>query len=97
MFDPSTCWYTQLTIQVFVVEHAHIFRGDLVGPDALFKGDGHANEMYRTVKMSILALYYRIGSAMRVLPWILQARAVWITAALMTATAVASFVVRKVH
>ncbi|KAF1917371.1 hypothetical protein BDU57DRAFT_570680 [Ampelomyces quisqualis] len=46
-----------------------------------------------TVKMSILAMYYRIGSGLRALPWILQARAVWITAALMTATAVASFLV----
>jgi hypothetical protein len=43
--------------------------------------------------MSILALYYRIGSGMRALPWILKARAIWISAALMTATAVASFLV----
>ncbi|KAL5119325.1 hypothetical protein ACEQ8H_002812 [Pleosporales sp. CAS-2024a] len=44
-----------------------------------------------TVKMSILALYYRIGSGMRGLPWVVQAKAVWITAGLMSATAVASF------
>lgn len=44
-----------------------------------------------TVKMSILALYYRIGSGMRALPWILQARAVWIIAGIMSAIAVASF------
>lgn len=43
--------------------------------------------------MSILALYYRIGSGMRALPWILQARAVWIIAGIMSAIAVASFLV----
>lgn len=43
--------------------------------------------------MSILALYYRIGSGMRALPWIVQARAVWIIAGFMSAIAVASFLV----
>jgi hypothetical protein len=43
--------------------------------------------------MSILAMYYRIGSGMRALPWIVQARAVWIAAGFMSATALASFLV----
>jgi hypothetical protein len=41
--------------------------------------------------MSILALYYRIGSGKRGLPWIVQAPAVWATAGLMTAFTVAIF------
>ncbi|KAH3911995.1 hypothetical protein HBI56_174850 [Parastagonospora nodorum] len=44
-----------------------------------------------TVKMSILALYYRIGAGVRGLPWVVQARGVWVTAGVMTAAAVASF------
>jgi len=47
----------------------------------------------RTVKMSILALYYRIGSGVQGLPWVVQARGVWVTAGVMTAAAFASFMV----
>jgi hypothetical protein len=43
--------------------------------------------------MSILALYYRIGSGKRGLPWIVQAPAVWATAGTMTAFTVAIFLV----
>jgi hypothetical protein len=50
-------------------------------------------KLSRTVKMSILALYYRIGSGMRGLPFVVQAPAVWVTAGLMTAAAIASFMV----
>jgi len=38
-----------------------------------------------TVKMSILALYYRIGYGKQGLPWIVQSPAVWTVAAFMTA------------
>jgi hypothetical protein len=41
--------------------------------------------------MSILALYYRIGSGKRGLPWIVQAPAVWATAGTMTAFTLAIF------
>ncbi|KAF2819317.1 hypothetical protein CC86DRAFT_431887 [Ophiobolus disseminans] len=43
------------------------------------------------VKMSILALYYRIGSRKQGLPRIMQARAVWVTTGLITALTVATF------
>ncbi|KAH8719303.1 hypothetical protein GQ44DRAFT_687868 [Phaeosphaeriaceae sp. PMI808] len=43
------------------------------------------------VKMSILALYHRIGFKRQGLPWIVQAPAIWITAGIMTAFTVASF------
>jgi hypothetical protein len=45
--------------------------------------------------MSILAMYYRIGSGMRGIPWIAQGPAVWITAVFMTLSAVANFLVSK--
>jgi hypothetical protein len=45
--------------------------------------------------MSILALYHRIGSGMRGLPFVVQAPAIWATAGLMTAAAIASFMVGK--
>jgi hypothetical protein len=45
--------------------------------------------------MSILALYHRIGSGMRGLPFVVQASAVWVTAGLMTAATIASFMVSE--
>jgi hypothetical protein len=45
--------------------------------------------------MSILAMYYRIGSGMRGLPWIAQGPAVSIAAVFMTGTAVSSFLVSR--
>lgn len=47
----------------------------------------------RAVKMSILALYYRIGSGKQGLPRIMQARAVWVTTCVVTAFTVATFLV----
>lgn len=47
----------------------------------------------RAVKMSILALYYRIGSGKKGLPRIMQARAVWITTGVVTAFTAATFLV----
>ncbi|KAF2126217.1 hypothetical protein P153DRAFT_88100 [Dothidotthia symphoricarpi CBS 119687] len=44
-----------------------------------------------TVKMSILALYHRIGSGKQGLPWTVQSRAVWMTASLITAFTLAVF------
>ncbi|EUC37204.1 hypothetical protein COCVIDRAFT_14926 [Bipolaris victoriae FI3] len=43
------------------------------------------------VKMSILALYYRIGYGRKGLPWIVQAPAVWTVAGFMTAFGISSF------
>lgn len=43
--------------------------------------------------MSILALYYRIGSGKKGLPRIMQARAVWITTGVISAFSIATFVV----
>ncbi|KAL6150217.1 hypothetical protein ACJBU6_10525 [Exserohilum turcicum] len=43
------------------------------------------------VKMSILALYYRVGYGKQGLPWIVQAPAVWTVAGFMTAFAISSF------
>ncbi|USP77478.1 uncharacterized protein yc1106_04752 [Curvularia clavata] len=43
------------------------------------------------VKMSILALYYRIGHGRKGLPWIVQAPAVWTVAGFMTAFGLSSF------
>jgi hypothetical protein len=48
----------------------------------------------RAVKMSILALYYRIGYGKQGLPWIVQSRAILITAGSMTAFSLAVFFVR---
>lgn len=47
----------------------------------------------RAVKMSILALYYRIGHGRKGLPWIVQAPAVWTVAGFMTAFGLSSFMV----
>jgi hypothetical protein len=44
--------------------------------------------------MSILALYYRIGYGKQGLPWIVQSRAILITAGFMTAFSLAVFLVR---
>ncbi|KNG45362.1 hypothetical protein DDE82_002448 [Stemphylium lycopersici] len=43
------------------------------------------------VKMSILALYYRIGYGKQGLPWIIQGRAVWAVAGFMTAFGLSTF------
>jgi hypothetical protein len=43
--------------------------------------------------MSILALYYRVGSGQRGLHWIVQGRAVCVTAGVMTAFSIATFLV----
>ena len=45
--------------------------------------------------MSILALYYRIGYGKQGLPWIVQSRAVWAAAGLMTAFSLAVFLVSE--
>lgn len=45
--------------------------------------------------MSILALYYRIGSGRQSLPWIVQGKSVLVTAGVMTAFSVAVFVVSQ--
>jgi hypothetical protein len=48
---------------------------------------------HRAVKMSILALYYRIGYGKQGLPWIVQSGAVWATAGFITAFSLAVFLV----
>lgn len=52
-----------------------------------------ADTIQRAVKMSILALYYRIGSGRRGLPWNMHPKAVWWTAGVMTAFHFAVFTV----
>ena len=49
----------------------------------------------RAVKMSILALYHRIGSGKRGLPLIVQSRAIWATAGFITAYTLAVTLVRS--
>ncbi|KAF1831250.1 hypothetical protein BDW02DRAFT_505740 [Decorospora gaudefroyi] len=46
------------------------------------------------VKMSILALYYRIGYGRQGLPWIVQSKSVWATAGLMTVFSLSHFLVQ---
>lgn len=53
----------------------------------------NADTIQRAVKMSILALYYRIGSGRRGLPWSMHPKAVWWTAGVMTAFHFAVFTV----
>jgi len=48
----------------------------------------------RAVKMSILALYHRIGSGKRGLPLIVQSRAIWATAGFISAFTLAVILVR---
>lgn len=48
----------------------------------------------RAVKMSILALYHRIGSGKRGLPLIVQSRAIWATAGLISAFTLTVILVR---
>jgi hypothetical protein len=48
----------------------------------------------RAVKMSILALYHRIGSGKRGLPLIVQSRAIWVTAGFISAFTLAVILVR---
>ena len=51
--------------------------------------------MTRAVKMSILALYHRIGSGKQGLPLIVQSRMIWVTAGIITAFTIAVFFVRR--
>ena len=55
---------------------------------------GSSNTTTRAVKMSILALYNRIGSGKRGLPLIVQSRAIWITAGLISAFTLAVILVQ---
>ncbi|KAI1548754.1 hypothetical protein PtrEW4_001661 [Pyrenophora tritici-repentis] len=45
------------------------------------------------VKMSILALYYRITSGAQGLPWIVQTHTIWVLAGFITAFSISIFVV----
>jgi hypothetical protein len=51
--------------------------------------------MTRAVKMSILALYRRIGSGKQGLPLIVQSRMIWVTAGVITAFTFVIFFVRR--
>jgi hypothetical protein len=69
-----------------VAQHVNILRGELVRPcHPPSEVISRLTNTHRCVKMSILALYYRIGYGRQGLPWIVQPRSVLITAGIMTA------------
>lgn len=88
----------QLTVEstVQMDQHAHLLRCELVRLPLIFQLMHQQISLTfpRAVKMSILALYYRIGSGKRGLPWIVQGKAVLATAGIMTAFSLAVFLVR---
>ena len=75
-------------------QYASLLRGKLVILTLLVGIGICANPLYRAVKMSILALYYRIVSGKRGLPWIVQPKAVWWIAGVFTLFHIAVFTVR---
>lgn len=78
-------------------QYADLLCGELVSVQLHCRHIRLSNKYHRAVKMSILALYYRIGSGKRMLPLIVQPRAVWWVAGVMTAFHVAAFTVSVSH
>lgn len=73
-------------------QHDHLLCSKLVRP-AITSTIPAPNTTTRAVKMSILALYNRIGSGKRGLPLIVQSRAIWITASFISAFTLAIILV----